>query len=213
MIRGQGNRLRNQNRRKASVGAVLSRLPQGASWLDFFGAFAGVSLRAADSRPYGKRQHFVLKHLRFICYINENGESSFLRSDITEAFHSCVCLHETVYRIAISDCPGEFPSTHARMNKNEAVGLTPWRRSGGLSARKTCPWAGFQRRPDRKAPGDHVGGASSVFLRCICITVFKHDSSYFFHSCVSPASILSVYLLKLPTPKSAAVPPVASPSA
>ena len=25
-------------------------------------------------------------------------------------------------------------------------GLTPWRRSGGRSARKTCPWAGFQRR-------------------------------------------------------------------
>ena len=66
-------------------------------------------------------------------------------------------------------------------------GLTPWRRSGGRSAWKTCPWAGFQRRPGRKAPGDHVGGAPSVFLRCICITVFKHDSSYFFHSCVSPA--------------------------
>ena len=65
-------------------------------------------------------------------------------------------------------------------------GLTPWRRSGGRSAWKTCPWAGFQRRPGRKAPGDHVGGAPSVFLRCICITVFKHDSSYSFHSCVSP---------------------------
>ena len=36
-------------------------------------------------------------------------------------------------------------------------------------------------------------GAPSVFLRCICITVFKHDSSYFFHSCVSPGGFVGAF--------------------
>ena len=38
---------------RRDVGAAISRPPKIIAWPDFSGVFAGVALRAADSRPYG----------------------------------------------------------------------------------------------------------------------------------------------------------------
>ena len=54
----------------AAVGAAISRPSKIVAWLGFSGVCAGAALRAADSRPYGRRWHFAPRYSRFYWDIN-----------------------------------------------------------------------------------------------------------------------------------------------